>query len=90
METCAEGQGLAAGVEDDAAVEALAGHGAQRLDAAEVAGGDLGRRLDLHAHDPAGAVFEDDVDLLSGDRAEVEEVISVAKGGQPRRVEAGG
>jgi hypothetical protein len=70
----AERQRLAARVENDAAVESPSGQVAERADPAEIDSGDRCGRLDLDSHDAPGLVFQDEIDFLICDRAEVEEI----------------
>src|SRR6266581_100531 len=68
-----ERQGFNTCVQHDAAMELLSGRLAERLEPAEVPAADGGGSLDLNADDPAVAGLENDVDLLAGVGAKVEQ-----------------
>ena len=71
MEVSPEGDRLAAGVEDDAAKEALAGVGGERLESAEIALGHGDAGLDLDSDNMAGRVFQHEIDFLARLRPEM-------------------
>lgn len=60
-----EWDGLLAGVDHDAALEALAAGVAQGGEPLPVTGGERGAGLDLDGCHVAGAVFKDEIDILA-------------------------